>query len=370
MRGFNHHKISNEVIVFRKTENKNNVFNRKSSGTYEGVKFHYLFNSPIKSNLFIIRRIDNLLGILRLFTLSLTRMNSSTLIIYYSSYNLPAIVLKISKVFNRYIFFKEESEHPSVYQNKLCILNKFFFTWLHYRLFDGYILMTKSLMNYFKNQYPTKLRIHIPMTVDLERFRDITVTQKKYITYLGLINDKKDGIDILIYAYAKVIKVFADYKLILYGEIENKEIELQYNNIISDLGLEKNIVLCGKIDRRIVPAAIKESSLLILPRPKSIQAENGFPTKLGEYLASGNPVVVTAVGDIPLYLKDGKNAFIANPDDINSLADKISEALGNEVLSKKVGLNGLKTAEEHFSNLQQTKIIIEYFKQRFQICVE
>ena len=49
--------------------------------------------------------------------------------------------------------------------------------------------------------------------------------------------------------------------------------------------------------------------MLVLARPDNIQAKGGFPTKLGEYLATGNPVVVTKVGEIPNYLIDGVNAF-------------------------------------------------------------
>lgn len=60
-----------------------------------------------------------------------------------------------------------------------------------------------------------------------------------------------------------------------------------------------------------MPQMLKNAEALVLDRPNSLQAQYGFPTKLGEYLLTGNPVVVTKVGDIPLYLKDGVSALLS-----------------------------------------------------------
>ena len=53
---------------------------------------------------------------------------------------------------------------------------------------------------------------------------------------------------------------------------------------------------------------------MALARPTNKQAEGGFPTKLGEYLATGNTVVVTNVGEIGEFLHDKVNAFVSDPD--------------------------------------------------------
>ena len=51
-----------------------------------------------------------------------------------------------------------------------------------------------------------------------------------------------------------------------------------------------------------------------MARPDSRQARGGFPTKLGEYLATGKPVCVTKVGEITVYLEDNVSAFLAEPE--------------------------------------------------------
>jgi len=100
-----------------------------------------------------------------------------------------------------------------------------------------------------------------------------------------------------------------------------------------------------------------------LARPNNIQAENAFPTKLGEYLASSTPVVVTAVGEIPNYLKDGKSAFIAKPGDSENFANKIEEALSDYENALQVGINGRRVAETHFNNKIQTVKIIKFIQE-------
>ncbi len=55
--------------------------------------------------------------------------------------------------------------------------------------------------------------------------------------------------------------------------------------------------------------------------PDSKQAQGGFPTKLGEYLATGNPVCATTVGEIPDYLVDGESVYFAVPGSVDSFAD-------------------------------------------------
>lgn len=45
-------------------------------------------------------------------------------------------------------------------------------------------------------------------------------------------------------------------------------------------------------------------------RPRRRSSEAGFPTKLGEGMAAGTPFITNRTGDIPLYVKTGKNGFL------------------------------------------------------------
>lgn len=361
--GLIRHRKNVEIIIFRKTENPSKIINKENKGVFEGVRYRYLLNSTVKSSNFIKRRIDNLDGIIKLFYLALFKIKRNEVLIFYSSYTLPVIALKLAKYFNNFLFLKEESEHPSIYLKSMWPLQSLIFKNIHYRLFDGFLLMTKNLFNYFEKKYSAKPIVQIPMTVDLERFNKLNNIRQKKITYVGTLNDKKDGINVLINSFAKVSKRFKDYKLELYGDTANKSVLSVYKAKVIEVGAKNKILFKGKIDREKIPQILSESSVLILPRPDSLQARNGFPTKLGEYLATGRPVVATSVGEIPNYLKDGENAFLAKPGDADSLTDKIFEVLQNYEFALKVGEKGKQIAEKYFNNVIQTKKIIDFIEE-------
>ena len=189
-----------------------------------------------------------------------------------------------------------------------------------------------------------------------------TLSKKKRIAYCGVLNDEKDGTDILIRAFAEIHKQYPEYSLSLYGIPVKKEDMNRYLQIVSELNISNNVFFHGKVSNDIIPALLSEASILVLPRPYSIQAEHGFPTKLGEYLATGNPVLVTPVGDIPEYLKDNENAYFIEPGNINSLVTKCVELIEDKIKSKKIGKNGRAIAMKYFNNINQTKQIISFYE--------
>ena len=67
--------------------------------------------------------------------------------------------------------------------------------------------------------------------------------------------------------------------------------------------MKDSIVFTGIVSAADIPQILKNAAVLALDRPDSLQAQCGFPTKLGEYLLTENPVIVTKVGDIPLFLE-------------------------------------------------------------------
>ena len=101
---------------------------------------------------------------------------------------------------------------------------------------------------------------------------------------------------------------------------------------------------------------------MTLARPRNLQSSGGFPSKLGEYLSTGNPVVVTSVGEITEYLEDEKNAFIAEPDNAASFAVCLKKALTNYDNAKTIGLEGRCVAANNFDYKVQSEKLVEFLK--------
>lgn len=263
-------------------------------------------------------------------------------------------------------FVQEKSEFPfSMMKTGLInrIYSKFYIT-TTYRLFDGLIVMTHPLFEFFSTVVRKKCKIHeMPMTVDTDRFSGLEKEESSlgsYIAYCGNLSNKKDGILNLIDAFQIVEKRFPSIKLLLIGGARNEDDMEIYRNEVNKRGL-KNVMFYGNADREEMPRLLVDAKCLLLARPSSLQATGGFPTKLGEYLATGNPVVVTAVGDIPLYL-NASNSYIVKPDDNVAFANQIIRVLEDPETSKKIGKEGQKMAETVFSAKEQSKRLDSYLK--------
>lgn len=213
-------------------------------------------------------------------------------------------------------------------------------------------IMTKTLIEHYKPLSNAKAKVlHLPMTVNMSRFdiqfESVPEFRKPYIAYTGTFNNAKDGVDILIRSFIKISDKFPDHTLYMAG-FYHYDVTIN-DEIANKSGIRSRIINIGVLSKDEIPAFLQHASLLVMARPDSRQAQGGFPTKLGEYLATGNPVCVTRVGEIPDYLEDNVSAFMAEPGDVDSFADAMLRALSDKENAKQVGLTGRKVAEENFS---------------------
>lgn len=230
---------------------------------------------------------------------------------------------------------------------------------------DYFVCMTNTLLDHYRKMAKPEAKfIHLPMTVDLKRFigiPDTTIYSKPYIAYTGTFNNAKDGVDILIKSFAKIANKYPQYHLYLAG-FWHYDVPMQ-EKLIEEFGLTNRITYLGVLNKDQIPMFVCNADLLVLSRPDSHQAQGGFPTKLGEYLATGNPVCVTKVGEIPDYLEDNVSAFMATPGDVDSFADAMDRALSNPDNAKKVGLAGREVAEREFNSEIQAKRLYEFLQE-------
>ena len=358
-------KISVDCI--KPTERPNKIFNRSSSGNLNGVSYSYSGGKTILDSKFITRRYDNFKAMVQICkTLLLEKKNEKTdVIIYYSPSTTRALtILLIAKIKN-ILFLKEESEFPSVYLRYMNLFQRVLFKRIHYSLFDGSLIMTRRLIHYFQEEKKRKKPyLHVPMTVDFERFSNVQEDRSAppYIAYCGLLNNEKDGVDILLDSFAMIANEFPEVQLYLIGEAASeKELNI-YLDKIGKYKLSKRIVLTGQVDKNEIPKLLCNARVLVLPRPASRQAEGGFPTKLGEYLATGKPVVVTSVGEIPDYMTDRVNVFMAEPGSVNSLASNMKAVLEDYSSALKIGEKGKEVVLQYFNYKIQTKNIMDFVK--------
>ncbi len=338
-------------------------FPRIDGKLYQGVHFKcfgkerfFKINKLLASIFSLISLMIYLFKNARSFNAVLIVSNSLSLILFAKT---------ICKVKNLPILI-EKSEFPFVLNNSSLIGKAYARLYVNYvyRLFDGMIIMTSPLIEYFKAKVNEETELfHMPMTVESDRFDGDFKNPtgiKEYLAYCGYMGGNKDGLENLIIAFKEVENVFANLKLLLIGTAPEKELN-RLKKLVSNLNL-KNVIFYGKVNRDQIPALLFNAKALLLARPTSLQSSGGFPTKLGEYLSTGKPVIVTDVGEIGNYIVDGENGFIVEPDNNSLFAKKIIWVINNYNQAIKVGIGGKKLVSDIFSSKVQSKRLEVYLK--------
>ncbi|MFA5012845.1 MAG: glycosyltransferase family 4 protein [Ignavibacteria bacterium] len=355
----------------RPTEKQDNVINQSHQGVFEGVEFEYTNGTTKWSRSKFIMLLQALYGYLKSFYILLNSKyknpydfvlisNDNVYYILFLSFYLK-ILLRIRTVLivDEFPYVLRESIPIYRYFPLLLKLEPL----IGYRFFDGIITMTRPLKEYF-SRYKNDLCMMkiIPMTVEPDRFniKRHEIPKEKYIAYIGDLVKDKDGVDDAISAFYIISNKYPEYKFYIIGSAKNEIDFERLKELVTNYKLTDRIKFLGKIDRNEVPSYLCGASLLILARPDNQRAKGGFPTKLGEYLATGNPVVVTDVGEISMYLTDGVNAFISKTNDPSEFAEKIDEALSNPNKSKAVGIKGKELAYGVFNYRIQARNIAEF----------
>ncbi|MBI5327786.1 MAG: glycosyltransferase [Deltaproteobacteria bacterium] len=159
--------------------------------------------------------------------------------------------------------------------------------------------------------------------------RDLLQQRKAIALYAGHLYDYK-GIPLILQAAER----FPDISFVLVGGWE--EDIRRIKKAADDKGL-KNIKLVGFIPNNSVSVYLKAADILLLPySAEHHQAKTTSPLKLFEYMASGKPIIAAALDNIVTVLTHKRNAFLFNPDDIDSFSDAIKTALTNAAESEMV----------------------------------
>lgn len=165
----------------------------------------------------------------------------------------------------------------------------------------------------------------------------------------------KDGVGLLIDAFLELIKTQPDCRLFLMGKGRNRvEFEKKYEG-------HSHIEFVGYLDHDEFYQTLREADILCVPRTNSAFANTGFPFKLGEYLATGKPVVVSDTGDVGEYLQDRVHAMVVPPSDSKAIQKALTFLVENPEEAEKIGMAGATVCEANFhpeKNYQKLKRLL------------
>jgi glycosyltransferase involved in cell wall biosynthesis len=196
---------------------------------------------------------------------------------------------------------------------------------------------------YLKQGVPDEKLIVLPTGVDLELFRRPDGWQRPsrdrpQIVYSGHLYDYK-GIPTVLGA----ARLLPDYDFTLVGGWPDDVARVTAD--IAALQLT-NIVLAGNQPYPELPAFLWNAHVLLLPPSANHpSARWTSPVKLGEYLASGTPIVASAVPALRDLVTDEEVCFF-RPDDAASLATGIRRVVTERGYAAGLAASGLTRANE------------------------
>jgi len=338
-----------KVIVIRPTENPENVINVSTSGNFEGIQYQYLSKDTIwlktrtKLSKFVIL-CNGYFNLIR----ELYRDKPKTITTYSADLVLKVIVIAL-KPFLKFRLVIEETEFPKILKTQTNSLHSSFFLGL-YKYSDAMLVMTDELQLYYTSLGVKNIMV-LPMSVDISRFEGLTHTRTslRYFLYLGGSGGFiRDGVFEIVRVF-HLSKVYLNgVKLFIGGEFETSALLFrQITDYIDENSLTDYILFLGAQHPSKVPGLLMGSTGIIM-LPQSDFHSGGFPTKLGEFLASGRPVICTAVSEIPLYL-NGSNSYLIKPGDFEAAAGAIIDIISNPVKASQIGLCGRELALKEFN---------------------
>lgn len=344
-----------EIIVPIPLEGPAKVTNQASIGQHQGVSFRYAGGTTERSKSFVGRRLHDIFAPLK--AAYYLRKEKPDVILLVSTYLYHILLFKLVALSSSAIYLNERSEFPFVFKKKKGILHPLYkrlYNTLSHRCFDGIFVISNSLHTHYTQRVGRSTRLLlVPINVDTEEFlHNNSVEGEPYLAYAGNLSAMKDGIVTLIEAFRIVRQQYPSLKLYLVGggaESDRQKVK----ELIENYELQESILLTGYVTREELIEYLSGAEALVLAKPDNQQASFCFPSKLGEYLATGNPVVTTNVGEIPTYLTDGYDAFLARADDAKDFAKKIIEALANPPRAQEVGHRGRETARSKFDYRKQ-----------------
>jgi glycosyltransferase involved in cell wall biosynthesis len=164
--------------------------------------------------------------------------------------------------------------------------------------------------------------------------------------------DRQKGIDILLNAWASILKHGRDLRLQILGE---GPLEYELKRLSMDLKIDNTVEFVGTVNN--VDKYLRDSDLFVLPS----RAE-GLSNALLEAMSCGIPCISTAIGgnselfgwDASRKIDMGeyvimKHGLLVNPDDIEGLSKAILCLLSNRETREAIGKEGRSIIEEKYS---------------------
>ena len=167
------------------------------------------------------------------------------------------------------------------------------------------------------------------------------------VLYVGRVDPEK-SLDVLVHAFADTLQKVPEAHLVVVGDgTARKKLE----TIAMKEDISEHTHFLGRVVGDDLPQIYRTASLFAITSKTETQS-----IVVMEAMASGLPVVAVKAGAVPELVKHGKNGYIYEADDKDSVARGIAHILANKDLRDKMSDDAVKRIEKHDISYTLTRI--------------
>lgn len=224
---------------------------------------------------------------------------------------------------------------------------------------NGVICISQFLMNWVRQENKRTGRnvhhLHVPILTDTNEIEPAAHPPTCKTVLFSGSPAYEETLRFLLAAMEVVWATHADCQLVITGGATVDTLEP------AEKGRGGRIRCTGFVERKALLREYSAASVLAIPLFDDVRSHARFPTKLGEYLASGRPVVTNRVGEIPQFLEDGVSACVTEPGDTAAFGRAICRILDDPGSAQIMGRSGRHVAERHFHYANYSTKLCEFF---------
>jgi glycosyltransferase involved in cell wall biosynthesis len=335
--------------------------NLSASGSVSGIRFWYAGGSTTRAPSFMRRRLVSAKGWSRLIRAVLAERPA--LVLSYPMTPLAsAFLLPLTHMVGG-LFLCDASELPEAHAGTGVRGS------LHlaantsgFRRSDGVVVISDSLVRRFESQIGARRLMLMPVVIDGQEFltQDGPATRAKTtVFYSGRLNERKDGVGTLLEAFGIIHERRTDARLVLVGESDPSVVD-EFRVRADALGIADAVEFRGVISREAMLDEMRSAAALVTARPDTPQNRANMPTKLIEYLATGTPVVATAVGNASEVVVNRETGLLVDPGNPGALAAAVLWVFDNEREARLIGQAGRESALSRFDQRRHVDALGEF----------
>ncbi len=356
-------EISICVIVLTQSS-RNNVLN----GAHLGTPYQTVVGDLLRSRMALLFPV---LYLKAMRTLKRTHRSDCSNIIYnYGPLNLFNVVpLAYAQRCGYKIVFDIVEDDDTAMENSRSIYHKIKTIGVRYlkkytkHLASGVIVISSHLDQKYRELTHGMVPIHFrPISVDFSRVAKPKDPFGPVVTlfYAGSFG-KKDGLFVLLDAYDSIAARRSNVRLVLTGKGSDEMVRLTFARIEAS-PFKERIEYKGYLDDADYYATLNAVDIPCMTRIDSAFAQAGFPFKLGEFLATGKPVIASRVSDVANTLKDGGEVLLVEPGESNAIVQAVEYLLDNPDKARVLGLCGRTAAERLFDFRVQGRALLSFLR--------